>query len=102
MTQNVLQLWPEILAVIGWGLALILFAVTMGMPHRPKRRPGREGHRGAEHRAENEAIHPDGYIDSFAGDIEEAGGGMPPVLKLVLPGVLLWWFLYMVFNWSPN
>jgi hypothetical protein len=101
MTDNVLQLWPEILAVIAWGVALLLFAVTLGMSHRPRRRPGSEGHRGAEQGGGNEAIQPDGYIDSFAGEIEEAGGGLPPVLKLVLPAILLWWLLYLILYWKP-
>lgn len=102
MTENVLQLWPEIIAVIVWGLALILFAVTLGMPHRPKMKPGRSGRRDDEKSGDLESIRPDGYIDSFAGDIEEAGGGIPPVLKLALPAILLWWLLYLILNWTPK
>lgn len=102
MTDNILQFWPEILTVVGWSVALILFAVTMGMPHRAKRGPGSKGHRPEEDSGEYESIRPDGFIDSFSGEIEEAGGGLLPVLKLVLPGILLWWLLYLIFNWSPN
>lgn len=102
MTENVLQLWPEILTVIIWAAALALFAITLGMAHRARRRPGSEGRRPDGGRDEYESIRPDGFIDSFAGEIEEAGGGLPPVLKLVLPGILLWWLLYLVFNWSPK
>lgn len=102
MTDNVLRLWPEILTVIGWGLVSLLFAITLGMPHRPKIRPGSQGHRLAGQSGENEENLPDGYIDSFAGVIEEAGGGMPPVLKLALPAILICWVLYLIFNWAPK
>jgi hypothetical protein len=102
MTENVLQQWPEILAVIGGSIVLLLFALALGMPHRPKVLPGSEGHRPNEENAENEEIHADGYIDSFAGEIEEAGGSMPPVVKLALPGILIWWLLYLIFNWAPK
>jgi hypothetical protein len=102
MTENVLQFWPEMFMIIGWGVALVLFAVTLGMAHRPSKRPGCHGHRPEEQCGEYESIRPDGFIDSFAGEIEEAGGGLLPVLKLVLPGILLWWLLYLILNWTPK
>jgi hypothetical protein len=102
MTQNVLQLWPEILGVIASIIVLVLFAVTLGMRHRPKVLPGSSGHREQEDETGHEAIHADGYIDSFAKEIEEAGGGMPPVVKLLLPGILLWWLIYLILNWAPR
>lgn len=102
MTENILHLWPEILGVIGWSIVLLIFALTLGLPHRSKVLPGSSGHRAAEESGEDEEIRADGYIDGFAGEIEEAGGGMPPVVKLVLPGILLWWLLYLVFYWAPK
>jgi len=102
MTENVLQFWPEVFTIIGWGVALALFAVTLGMAHRPSKRPGYQGHRPEEQSGEYESIRPDGFIDSFAGEIEEAGGGLLPVFKLVLPGILLWWLLYLILNWTPK
>jgi hypothetical protein len=102
MTENVLQLWPEILGVIGGSIVLFLFALALGMSHRPKTLPGSSGHRPPEESVEQEEIRADGYIDSFAGEIEEAGGSMPPVVKLALPGILIWWLLYLIFNWAPK
>ena len=102
MTDNAMQLWPEILGVIGGTLALLLFAITLALPHRSKTLPGSSGHRAAEDEtAEHEEIHPDGYIDSFAKEIEEAGGGLPPVVNLLLPGILLWWLIYLLLYWTP-
>jgi hypothetical protein len=76
MTQNVLQFWPEIWAVLGAIFILTVFAI--------------------------EEIHADGYIDSFAKDIEEAGGGMPPLVKVALVGIILWWLVYLVLNWTAG
>ncbi len=101
MTQNALELWPEILAVITGTVVLFLFALTVAINHQAKTKPGSSGHREEEQHDGHEEIRGDGYIDSFAGTIEEAGGGLPPVVKLALPGVLLWWLVYLILNWAP-
>jgi len=102
MTDNVLQMWLEILAVVSGSIILFAFAIAMGISHRPKTLPGSSGHRPAEESGEDEEIRADGYIDSFAGEIEEAGGSMPPVVKLALPVILIWWLLYLILNWTPR
>jgi hypothetical protein len=102
MTDNVLQIWPEILAVVSGVVVLFLFALTLGLPHRPKVLPGSSGHRDGDDTAEHEEINPDGYIDHFAGVIEEAGGSLPPILKVAIPGILIWWLLYLILNWTPK
>jgi len=101
MTQNVLELWPEILAVITGVIVIFLFALTVAIPHHARTKPGSSGHRQKDEQGEHEEIRSDGYIDSFAGTIEEAGGGLPPVVRLAVPGILLWWLLYIIFNWTP-
>lgn len=102
MTENVLQMWPEILAIVAGCIGLSLFAIALGLPHRPGVLPGSSGHRPHDESGENEEIRADGYIDSFAGEIEEAGGSLPPVVKLALSGILIWWLLYLILNWAPN
>ena len=102
MTQNVMQPWAEVLAVASGALILALFALTVALPHRPKRLPGSSGHREEEEESLHEEIRADGYIDSFAGKIEEAGGGLPWVVKLALPGILIWWLVYLILNWAPR
>jgi hypothetical protein len=99
MTQNVMQLWPEILAVVGAMAVLFLFALAIALPSRSKIPPGIRGHREASEETQHEEIRPDGYIDSFSKEIEEAGGGLPVVLKLALPGIIVWWLLYLIINW---
>jgi hypothetical protein len=101
MTQNVMELGPEIFGIVAGAIVLIVFAVAMALPHRPRVLPGGGGHR-EEEEAGHEEIRPDGYIDSFAKEIEEAGGGLPLLVKLALPGVILWWLVYLILNWTQR
>jgi hypothetical protein len=101
MTQNALQLWPQIMWIVAGAVVLFLFALTLALPHRASVLPGSKGHREESDETGHEEIHPDGFIDSFAKEIEEAGGGLPPVVKLALPAVLLWWLIYLILNWKP-
>jgi hypothetical protein len=100
MTENALELWPEIIAVLAGVIVLFLFALAIAISHRVKTQPGSSGHRPKDEDEGHEEIRPDGYIDSFAGTIEEAGGDMPPVVTIAIPGVLLWWLIYLILNWT--
>jgi hypothetical protein len=102
MTQNVLQIGPEAFGIAFGAFVLFLFALAVAIPHRTRVLPGSSGHRDAADETEHEEIRADGYIDSFAKEIEEAGGGLPLVVKLAIPGVLLWWLIYLIVNWAPN
>jgi hypothetical protein len=100
MTANELVIGAEVLGIAVGGFILFLFGFALGIPHRPVKPSGSEGHR--EEHEEDETVSPDGYIDSFAGVIEEAGGGLTAIVKLALPGILLWWLVYMIVNWVPK
>jgi hypothetical protein len=102
MTQNVLQVGNELIWLLGGAGILLLFALTLALRHRPRVLPGSSGHREEEAEGEHEVIRPDGYIDSFAGVIEEAGGALPPVLWVAIPGIVLWWLLYLILYWTPR
>jgi len=102
MTQNVMELGPQIISVVLSVAVLLLFALTIALPHRPKVLPGSSGHREESEEFGYEEIRPDGYIDSFAREIEEAGGSLPPVVKVALPGVILWWLIYLIVNWTQR
>jgi hypothetical protein len=102
MTQNVVPLWSEIFTVLGAMAALLLFGLAIALPSRPKIPPGFRGHRKASEETQHEEIRADGYIDSFSKEIEEAGGGLPVVVKIALAGVLLAWLLYLILNWAPR
>ena len=102
MTQNVLEIGSQVFSVVVGAAVLLLFALAVALPTRPKVLPGSSGHRDGEDETGHEEIRPDGYIDSFAREVEEAGGGLPPVVKLALPGVLLWWLIYLLLNWTER
>ena len=96
MTRNALLLWPEILGIVGGGIILLLFGLALAIPHRAGVRPGSRGRR--EEEGGHEVVKPDGYIDSFGGVIEEGGGAFPPVVWLLLVGIIAWWVVYLAFN----
>jgi hypothetical protein len=102
MTENVLELWPQILVIVAGIVVLFLFALTIAIPQRMKIKPGSKGHRAEEDDTGHEEIRPDGYIDSFAGTIEEAGGEYPLIVKLAIPGILLWWLLTLILYWTER
>jgi hypothetical protein len=102
MTQNALQLWPEIIWVTAGAVVLFIFAVAIGVRSRAKVLPGSRGHREETGEFDVEEIRADGYIDGFAKDIEEAGGGVPLVVKIALVAIPLWWLIYLILNWTQR
>ncbi len=101
MPKNVLDIWGEIMAIaIGTGV-LALGALAFSFKHRARTQPGSSGHRPAEQAEETERISPDGYIDSFSGLIEEAGGSLPPIGWVIAGVVLVAYVAYLVLFWSP-
>ena len=102
MTQHVVSMWAEIGQVIGAAAVLLVFAVLLSWPHRPKVPPGSSGHRKEDDEGEHETIRADGYIDSFHGDIEEAGGSFPPVVAAFYPGIIIWWAIYLILFLKPH
>jgi hypothetical protein len=100
MTANVMQFNWELIYMLGGAAILAVFAVLVAIQQRPRVLPGSQGHRRTEDEGQNEEIRADGYIDSFARTIEEAGGSMPLIVKIAIPGVLLWWLLYLILFWN--
>jgi hypothetical protein len=101
VTQNALHVGPEIIGIVIGALVLLIFALTFALPSRSRMLPGSQGHREDEEDGRHEDVRPDGYIDSFNKEIEEAGGGLPWVVLIALPGVLLVWVVYLVLQWNP-
>ena len=102
MTANAMNLGGEILGIaVGAGLLMVFGILTALMVRLPRIAPGSKGRREKDAEETHEIISADGYIDSFAGEIEEAGGALPPVVTASLIGIFLWWLIYMIINWSP-
>jgi hypothetical protein len=102
MTLNTLHIPREIFGLAFGVFVLFVFAIALAVPYRPKTLPGSSGHREPEDESGGEVIRADGYIDSFGGVIEEAGGGLPTVVKWAIPGVLIWFLLYLILYWTPE
>jgi hypothetical protein len=101
MTIHAVSNAAEIFGIVAASVGLIVFVFAVAIRHRPTVVPGSSGHRD-EDDPEHETIRADGYIDSFAKEIEEAGGGMPLVVKLALIVVPVWYVVYIVLFWSPE
>lgn len=101
MTQNALHMWPEIIGIVIGVVVLLIFALTFALPQRSRILPGSRGHRDLDDDGQHEDVRPDGYIDSFNREIEEAGGGLPWVVYVAVPGVLIVWVVYLVLQWRP-
>lgn len=98
MTLNVLDIGTEIIWIGAGAFILTVFALTLAMVHRTKIPPGEKGYRKGEQR--HVVVEPDAYIDSFSGVIEEAGGLLPPILYVFIPGILIWWLVYLLVRWN--
>ena len=101
MTQNALHMWPEIIGIVVGVVVLLIFALTFALPLRSRVLPGSRGHREAEEDGRHEDVRPDGFIDSFNREVEEAGGGLPWVVIVAVVGVLAMWVVYLVLHWTP-
>ena len=102
MPDNVLRVGPEIFSVAVWTLVLFMGALALAIRHRARVSPGSSGHRLPEDEGESETIGPDGYIDSFANTIEEAGGGLPRMGGVIVIALLLAYFGYLIYFWQPR
>lgn len=111
MSANVLSVWGEIIGIAGGGLALLIFGIFFSSfgkrlrtpPGSAGRRttPGEQKSRREEQEEQGgETVRADGYIDSFAGVIEEAGGGPPLLVQIALIAIPIWWLAYIIINWS--
>jgi len=113
MTLNVLNVWGEIIGVGFGAFILLVFGVTFSpLVYRPRvpsgsaaeqSKPGeKEAHEAHGEESGGEHVHADGFIDSFAGLVEEAGGSLPLIVSVFSIGLLIWWAVYLVINWSQS
>ncbi len=111
MTMNVLNVWGEIVGVAMGAVVLLIFAITFSpLVYRPRvpsgaaateTQPGeKEAHEAHGQESGGEHVRADGYVDSFAGLVEEAGGSLPLIVSVFTIGLFVWWGIYLVTNWS--
>jgi hypothetical protein len=120
MVANSLNVYGEIVAILFSGGFLFFWAMTLGLPYITGLQAAQRGHRqkergeaqqaGLEQRQRGgmtqdegpEVVGPDGFVDSFAETIEEAGGGLPPVVAITVIGVIIWYIVYVIIFWAPR
>lgn len=100
MPYNVLDVGPQIFALAVGAIVLFVAAFAFAIRHRPRVPSGVAGRRREETSAE--VVSPDGFIDSFAGVAEEAGGSLPLIARVIIYSTLVVYFAYLVLFWQPR
>lgn len=97
---NVLDVRAELFSVIAGLVVLLGAALAFSFKHRATSADaGEAGHRPAEGEEDTERVSPDGFIDSFAGTISEAGGGMPVIGWVIIGTTAVAYFVYLFVHW---
>lgn len=100
MPENVLRIGPETFSVVVGIIVLLGAALAFAFKyHAGSDKAGARGHRPPGEAHQGEVVRPDGFIDSFAGAIAEAGGGMPFMATIIMLTTLVTWFVYLIINW---
>lgn len=101
MPSNVLEIGPELFAVVAGIIVLLGASLAFAFKHRATAADaGESGHRPADSEEDTERVSPDGFIDSFAGVVSEAGGGMPIIGWVIIGTVAVCYFAYLFIHWA--
>ncbi len=111
MPLNVLNVVGQLIGIFSAIVVLLIFGVTFSpLVYRPRvpsggaaetAEPGeKEAHEEHGQESGGEHVRADGYIDSFAGLVEEAGGSLPLIVSVFTIGLFVWWAAYLVIEWS--
>lgn len=103
MPDNVLRIGPEIFSVCAGIIVLLGAALVFAFKyHATSDKAGARGHRPSSQANEPQVVRPDGFIDTFAGVISEAGGGIPLMVWVIMAVVTVSYFVYLFLYWSPG
>lgn len=103
MPDNVLQIGPQVFSVVAGLLVLLGASLVFSFKyHATSARAGESGQRPEGREKEAEQVRPDGFIDSFAGVISEAGGGVPFTGWVIMGVTLVCYFVYLFLHWTPG
>jgi hypothetical protein len=99
--DNVLRVGPEVFSVVAGTIVFIGAALAFAFKYRAtSSKAGERGQRPADQAREGERVSPDGFIDSFAGVVSEAGGGLPFTAWLIMGTTLVCYVVYLFLNWK--
>lgn len=100
MPENVLKIGPQLFSVIAGTIVLLGAALAFSFKYRATSdKAGARGRRPEDQTKQAEIAAPDGFIDSFAGTISEAGGGVPFMASAIIIAVLAAYVVYLFINW---
>jgi hypothetical protein len=100
MPNNVLQVGPQLFSVIAGTIVFLGAALAFSFKyHATSSKAGESGHRPEGEAKAGERVSPDGFIDSFAGVISEAGGGVPFMGWIIMGVTLVCYFAYLFLYW---
>ena len=102
MPDNVLQIWPQVFSVLAGTIVLFGGALALAVRHRARLSSGSSGHRAPGDEGESEIVAPDGYIDSFANFVEEAGGSVPLMVWILIAVTLAAYVGCLILFWQPR
>lgn len=103
MPDNVLNVPGEVFAVLAGLVVLLGAALALSFKyHSTSSRAGERGHRPDEEAEVTQRVSPDGFIDTFAASISEAGGGMPYTGWVIIGVVLVCYVGYLFLFWNPG
>ena len=98
MPLNVINVGYEVFSVIAGTIVLLGGALAFSFKHRSTTADaGEKGHRPADSEEDTERVSPDGFIDSFANVISEAGGGMPVIGWIIIGVTVVSYVAYLIF-----
>lgn len=101
MPENVLKIGAQVFSVIAGIIVLLGAALSFAFKYRATSdKAGARGHRPADQTKQAEIAAPDGFIDSFAGVISEAGGSVPFMAAVIMMAVLVTYVVYLFINWK--
>lgn len=101
MPDNVLNVGVQLFSVIAGTIVLFGAALAFAFKYRAASdKAGARGQRPAGQSQDAEIARPDGFIDSFAGVISEAGGGVPLMATLIIVVAAISWIVYLIANWK--
>jgi len=103
MPSNVLEIWPQVFSVLAGTVVFLGAALAFSFKyHATSSHAAEQGVRSADSEEDNERVSPDGFIDTYAGTISEAGGGMPYTGWIIIGVVLVCYFAYLFLYWNPG
>ena len=101
--DNVLQIGPQVFSVVAGTIVLIGAALAFAFKyHATSSKAAEQGHRPESEESDAERVSPDGFVDSFAGVISEAGGGLPFTGWIIMGVTIIAYFVYLFLNWNPG